>query len=131
MKMKKRMIAFLLLGILCALAGLVLAVMGVKPGIVPAVMVAIGGGWIGVWAIWSISTKGGTVVRDEMVVRVETLSGNYAFLTTMWFIIAISVVNMFHSLPWSVSELLFAMILVMSLSNLMFRWILLKRGKVE
>ena len=129
--MKKRMTVFLWIGIVFVLAGLVLAGMGVKPGIVPAIIVAGGGGWIGAWAIWSISTKNGTLVRDEMVVRIETLSGNYAFLATLWFIIVLGIVNMIYSLPWSVSDLLLAMMLFTSFSNLLFRWILLKRGKAE
>ncbi len=94
-------------------------------------MVAVGGGWIGAWAIWFAFSKGGTLVRDEMVVRVETLSGNYAFIASMWFVILLGCVNFFYSMPWSAAELLVVMMLFMSLSNLLFRWILTKRGITE
>ncbi len=129
--MKRRLMVVLSLGMVCVIAGLVLALMGVKPGIVPAVMVAIGGGCVGGWAIVFISTKGGTLVKDEMVVRIETLSGNYAFIASLWFIIVLGCVNIFYSLPWSVPDLLLAMMVFMSLSYLLFRWILMKRGKAE
>jgi hypothetical protein len=43
----------------------------------------------------------------------------------------IGIANMIYLLPWSVSELLHAMMLFMSLSNLLFRWIFLKQGKAE
>jgi ABC-type Fe3+-siderophore transport system permease subunit len=129
--MKKRMIAFLLLGISCVIAGLILARLGVKPGALPAVMVAVGGGWIGASAIMFISTKGGTLVRDEMVVRVQTLSGSYALDATIWFVIVLATVNIFYSLPWSVTDLLLTEAIFMGVSKLLFRWILLKRGKAE
>ena len=129
--MKKRMFAFLLLGAICVLTGLILAGAGFSHGIVPALMVAIGAGWIGCWAIWFISSKGGNLVRDEMVVRVQTLSGNYSFIATMWFVLVLGTINGLYTLPWKTSELLLAMVLFMSISNLLFRWILLKLGKAE
>jgi hypothetical protein len=129
--MKKRMLVFLLLGIFCVVTGLILAGTGIKPKIVPAFMVAMGGGWIGGWAIWYFSTKGGTLIRDEMVVRIETLSGNYAFQATIWLLIALGIINMFYSLPWSVADLLVVMMIFMGLSNILFRWILMKQGKAE
>ncbi|NLT67505.1 MAG: hypothetical protein GXX84_12960 [Acidobacteria bacterium] len=126
--MKNTMLASLWLGLFCVVVGIVLAVIGTKPGILPAVMVAVGGGMVGGWALMLIHQKGG---RDEMVVRVEALSGNYAFLATLWLVIALGIVNGLYSLPWSLAELLLVMMLFMSITNLLFRWILLKRGKVE
>jgi hypothetical protein len=49
----------------------------------------------------------------------------------MWLVIALGTVNMFCSLTWNVTELLLAMAIFMGFSNLLFRWILLKRGKAE
>jgi hypothetical protein len=65
------------------------------------------------------------------VVRVQSLSGSYALDATIWFVIVLATVNIFYSLPWSVTDLLLTMAIFMGVSKLLFRWILLKRGKAE
>lgn len=125
--MNKRMIVLLSFGILGVLLGVILTVIGVTPGIIPALIAAISGAWIAV----VIFTKGGASIRDEMVVQIEHISAYYALNATLWFLFVLAGVHFFSLIAFSISDLLLALLIFMSLSNLLIRYFLLKRGKAE
>jgi uncharacterized membrane protein len=125
--MRKKMTLFLLLGIIGLLLGIIMAGIGVAPRIVPVFMIAISSAWIAV----VISTRGGTLIKDEMVIRVESMSGNYTTIGTLYFVMVLSIVNFFYPLPLSIAGLLLTMMLFMSLSYVLVRYFLLRQGKAE
>ena len=126
--MSKRMMVILLWsGIVGVLSGVTLAVLGYTPGIVPALITSISGGVVGV----SIAAKLSGGIRDEMVVRVEHISGYYAFNATLWFIFVLVGMRQFSNFTLSVGDLLCVLLLFMSLSYVLFKYCLLKRGKAE
>lgn len=136
--MRKRMIAFLSIGIISVLLGVVGAVLerinigrladiSVALRIIPVFLVSIGGALIAV----VISSRGGKLIKDEMVVRVEHISGHYAFNATLFFICVLAFVHFFCNLTFSISELLLAMMLFMGFSNVLIRYLLMRQGKVE
>jgi hypothetical protein len=136
--MRKRMIAFLSIGIISVLLGVVGAVLerinigrladiSVALRIIPVFLVSIGGALIAV----VISSRGGKLIKDEMVVRVEHISGHYAFNVTLFFICVLAFVHFFCNLTFSISELLLAMMLFMGFSNVLIRYLLMRQGKVE
>jgi hypothetical protein len=136
--MRKRMTAFLSIGIFGVLLGVIgivlerinvnrLAGIGVGLRIVPVLIVAISSAWIAV----VISTRGGTGIRDEMVIRVESMSGKYSFDASLFFIMALGIANFFYSLPLSISELLLTLMVFMSFTFILIRYFLMIRGKAE
>jgi len=124
--MYKKMMLILWLGIVGVLVGVAMAVFG-SPGPVPALITSISGGWIGVAIVAKLS-KG---VRDEMVVRVEHVSGYYAFNATLYFIFVLIGVNTFSTLTLGIGDLLFTLPLFMCISYLLLKYVLLRRGKAE
>ena len=131
--MKKRMIALLSIGLLGILLGIILAVIDVSTEIRPyfglsaVLLVAASSAWIA----WVVANKGGTAIRDEMVLRVESISGKCSFDATLLFIMALGISNYFYPLPLSVSWLLVTLLLFMSLTFTLVRHFLMKRGKAE
>ena len=125
--MYKRMRLILWMGIIGVLGGITMAVLGFTPKSVPALLTAIGAGWIGA-AIAAKLSKG---VRDEMVVRVEHISAYYAFNGTLYFICVLVGVRTFSNLTLGVSELLLTLALFMSISYTLLKYVLLRRGKAE
>ncbi len=125
--MQKRMMLILWMGIVGALVGVMMAILGFRPGVVPALITSISAGWIGV-AVAAKLTKG---VRDEMVVRVEHISAYYVFNATLYFIFVLIGVNTFSNLTLGVGNLLFALALFMSFSYTLLKYVLLRRGKAE
>jgi len=125
--MKKRMIVILAAGFICIILGVILAGLNISPKIVPAVLVAFGCASAAVY----ISTKGGTLILDEMVKRIDALSGHYSFVASMFFVLALSIINYFYSMPLSVAELLLTITMFMSFSYMFIRYFLMKWGKAE
>ena len=124
--MYKRMMLILWIGIVGVLVGVTMAVLGFQ-GPVPALITSISAGWIGV-AIVAKRSKG---VRDEMVARVEHISAYYAFNATLYFICVLVGVRAFSNLTLSVDELLLTLALFMSITYVLLKYGLLRRGKVE
>ena len=125
--MSKRMAVWLVYGIIGLLSGFLMTHLPAIPGIVSALVSAISGAWIAI----IIAAKGGASIRDEMVVRVESVSGNYTTIATLWLIMVLAIVNRFHPLPLSISDLLFAMMMFMSVLYVLLKYVLLRRGKAE
>ncbi|MDP2981702.1 MAG: hypothetical protein Q8O92_00030 [Candidatus Latescibacter sp.] len=125
--MRKRMTVLLAIGIICIISGGVMIGLHVGPKIIPITLFSIGGAFIAIY----FATRGGTLILDEMVKRVDALSGNYSFIASLFFIFALSIINYFYPLPLSIDGLLLTMMLFMSLSYIFIRLYLLKRGKAE
>jgi len=121
------MAVLLAIGIICFISGIIMAILHIGPTIIPTTMIAIGIAYIFV----CIYTRGGTLILDEMVKRIDALSGNYSFITSLYFLFALSIINYFYPLPLSINDLLVIMMLFMSLSYILIRLYLMKRGKAE
>ena len=132
--MRKRKIIFLAIGIICLLSGIVMAVLHVAPEIIPTTMIFTGTfliTFIPTWFWMRTYTKDGTLILDEMVRRVNDLSGKYSFIASLFFIFALCIINYFYPLPLSINGLLVIMMLFMSLSFFLIRLYLLRRGVTE
>ena len=125
--MRKRMTVFLAIGIICLISGLVLIKYHVGPVIIPGVLIALSSSLI----VLYFYTRGGTLILDEMVKRVDVLTGYYSSIVTLYFIFVLSIVNYFWPLPLSIDGLLMTMMLFMSFSFILIRYYLLRRGKAE
>lgn len=134
--MRKKMIAFLsagVFGILLSVGWLVLERANRLAGlpfafrIVPVFIMGISAALISM----AIASRGGTLIRDEMVVRVEQISGYYAFKATAFFVCLLGIVHFFANLTFSISGLLLTMLLFMGFSNRLIRYSLMRRGKAE
>jgi len=125
--MHKKMMVQLLIGIFGLMAGFLLTRISSIPGIVGVLISAISCAWIGV----VIATKGGTSIRDEMVVRVSHMSGYYTLNATLYFIFLLAGLNWFSLLTVSTSELLLALMMFMSFTFIITKYVLMKRGKAE
>lgn len=124
---RKKMAAFLAVGVFCLISGMVSLIHPVTSAIVPALLFSIAGSSIAVF----IAARGGAVIRDEMVRRADVLSGYYTTIATLYSLFACGIINYFYPLPVSVSELLLAMIMLMSLTFILIRFSLLRRGVPE
>ena len=124
--MRKRWTVLLAIGIICLISGLVMIKHHVAPMIIPVTMCAIAGAWIFICICTMIAT-----IRDEMVKQVVVLSGNYSFIASMFFLCALCIINYFFPLLLSTSGLLLTMMLFMSISFILIRQYLLRRGKAE
>jgi hypothetical protein len=124
--MPKKMRAVLAVGIILLISGLILAFTHVAPGIVPALIASIGGAMIGVY----FSTRGGTLVLDEMVKRVNALSAYYSWISTFYCITALSFIQFFRPNLLNGWQL-WIVLIVMSWSFIVFRYVFLKRGRTE
>lgn len=125
--MRKGMAVLLAIGIILILSGIIMAVLHVTPEIIPTTMIAIGIAYIFV----CIHNKGGTLIIDEMVKRVDALSGHYSFIASLYFLFALCGINIFYPKQLSVNGLLVTIMLFMSLSFILVRYFLMKRGKTE
>ena len=125
--MRKKMSVLLAIGIICLISGIVMDKFHEIPNIIPFTMFSIGL----VSVVLYFTTMGGTLILDEMVKRVDALSGNYSFIATLYFIFALCIINYFYPLPLSIDGLLITMMLFMSISFMLIRYYLLRRGKVE
>lgn len=123
---RKKMFYFLLLGILLAATGAIMTMFHLTP-IIPVTLVATGSALIGVY----LSTRGGTIVRDEMMVRIDSLSGHYTTIATLFLICVLGVINYFRPLSMGIGTLLLILMLYMSISNTLIRTLLLRWGKAE
>ncbi|MBN1291666.1 MAG: hypothetical protein JXB48_07480, partial [Candidatus Latescibacteria bacterium] len=104
--MQKRVTVSLVIGILCLISGIVMIKFHVVHEIIPTIMISIGF----VSVIVYIYTKGGTIILDEMMKRVDALSGYYSFNASTYFIITLSIINFFYPLPLSIPGLLMTMV---------------------
>lgn len=123
--MAKKMVVQLAFGAVAFAAGFLMIFIPGIPGIVPALIGSISGGWIAV----VIATKGGTIIMDEMVMRIRHTSGYYTFNATLYFIFVLAGLNWFSRLTLSISELLLAMMIFMSVTFIVIRYFLMARGK--
>ncbi|MFC1692273.1 hypothetical protein ACFL1R_02070 [Candidatus Latescibacterota bacterium] len=125
--MRKRMIIFLVIGIICLLSGIVMIKFYNAPQVIPTTMISIGV----VSVILFIYTKGGTIILDEMVKRLDTLSGYYSFIASCYFICTLGIINYFFPLLLSTHRLLMAMMFFNGIFFIIIRQYLLRRGKTE
>ncbi len=107
--------------------GVVLASISAVPQIIPTLLFAVAGSLTAIL----IATRGGTVIRDEMVRRADVLAGYYTSTVTLYFIFTCGIINFFIPLPLSVSGLLLLLMFVMSISFVLIRFVLLRRGVSE
>ena len=121
------MTVVLTIGIICLISGLVLIKLHVGHVIIPGVLIALSSSLI----LLFIITRGGTLIRDEMVKQFDVLSGSYAFNVTLYFILILGIVNFFWPLPLSTDGFLRMMMLFMSITYILIRYFLLRRGKAE
>jgi hypothetical protein len=124
--MRKSMTVFLSIGIICLLSGMGMIVFHLSPVIIPVTMCSIGGALISMF----IFTRGDTGPRDEMVKRVDALSAYYSWVATFYCLIVLSFIQYFYPLLLS-GWILWIIMMVMSLSFMLFRSYLLRRGKTE
>lgn len=124
--MRKRMTVFLAIGIICLISGFVMLKLHVAPMVIPVTMCGIGGACVTLYFLAMFAT-----IQDEMVKRIDVLSGSYSFITTLYFIFILGIINHFYSLPWSIDNLLLAMMLFMCISFIIIRHYLLRLGKTE
>lgn len=132
--MRKRKIIFLAIGIICLISGIIMAILHVTPMVIPITMIFTGTfliTFIPTWFWMRTYTRDGTLILDEMVKRVDALSGNYSFFASQFFIYALSIINYFYPLPLSITGLLLTMMLFMLLSFILIRLYLLRRGVTE
>ena len=132
--MRKRKIIFLAIGIICLILGIIMAKLHVAPMVIPITMIFTGTfliTFIPTWFWMRTYTKDGTLILDEMVRRVNDLSGKYSFIASLFFIFALCIINYFYPLPLSINGLLLTMMFYMSLSFILIRHFLMKRGNVE
>ena len=122
--MGKMMRIFLAIGIIFLISGIIMAFLHVAPEI-PAILAGFGGAMIGVY----FYTRGGNLIMDEMVKRVDAVSAYYTYIATLCFIIACAIINYFS--PLSASGLLLTEMIFMPLLFTLIRHYLLKRGKTE
>jgi hypothetical protein len=125
--MYKRLRLMLWIGVIGVLTGIAMAVTGISPKNVAALITAIGAGWIGA----VVAAKLGNGVRDEMVVRVEHTSAYYTFTATLYLIFVLILVQRFVSLTLSIGNLLFALAMFMCITYLLLKYALLRRGSAE
>ena len=128
--MRKRKIIFLTIGIICLISGSFMAGyhrhLHIVPGIITAILASVGGAMIGVY----LSMRGGTFILDEMVKRINALSAYYSWIATFYCIVALSIIQFFN--PDLLDDwLLWIVMMVMSLSFVLFRYFFLKRGVME
>lgn len=132
--MRKRKIIFLAIGIICLISGIIMAVLHVAPIVIPITMIGTGTfliTFITTWFTMRTYTKDGTLILDEMVKRVDALSGYYSFIASLYFLFALCLINYFYPLPLIIAGLLVTIILFMFLSFFLIRFYLMKRGKAE
>ena len=124
---RKKMSWFLALGMVCLAGGIVLMMLHAGPAIIPVTMVGLSGALIAM----VIATKGGMIIRDEMSMRIDILSGYYTLNATLYFIFILAIIHFFISLPLSISGLLLTLMFSISLTFILIRAYLLRRGKAE
>ena len=129
--MRKKMTILLAIGIICLLSGIIMAVLHVVPRVIPILMIGIGSYLICMMIFIFTYTRGGTLILDEMVKRVEVLSGSYTSIATLFFIFVLCIINYFYPLPLSIDGLLMTLMLFMGISFFLIRHYLMRRGKAE
>jgi len=132
--MRKQMIVFLAIGIICLISGIVMAVLHVAPEIIPTTMIFTGSFFITFFPTWFTMRKyirGDALIIDEMMKRIDALSGYYTVAATFFFILILFFINYFYPLPLSIAGLLITILLFMSLSFILIRFYFWKRGVTE
>ena len=124
--MRKRMRIFLAIGIILLILGIIMIKLHAAPIVIVTTVVAIGCAMISV----SIFYRGGVIIRDEMVKRVDALSGYYSWIATFYCIVALSIIQYFSPSLLN-GWLLWIIMMFMSLSYILIRSYLLRRGKTE
>ena len=130
--MRKRMIVFLAIGIICLISGIIMAVLNAATKIIPTTMIFTGTFLITFIPTWFTMRKyimGDALIRDEMVKRVDALSGYYTYTASLYFIFICAIINYFS--PLGVSGLLLTQMIFIPLLFILIRFYLMKRGKTE
>ena len=130
--MRKRKIIILAIGIICLISGIVMAVLHVTPTVIPITMIFTGTFLITFIPTWFIMRKyimGDALIRDEMVKRVDALSGYYTYTASLYFICVCAIINYFS--PLSASGLLWTQMFFIPLLFILIRHYLMKRGVTE
>ena len=125
---------FLAIGIIFLISGIIMAFLHVAPKIIPITMIATGSfiaTFIPTWFAVRRYMRGDALIYDEMVKRIDALSGYYSFIATLFFLYVLCGINYFYHLPLIIAGLLITIILFMFLSFFLIRFYLMKRGKTE
>jgi hypothetical protein len=124
--MQKRTTLFLVIGIMSLILGIIMIVLHIRPNILPVTMCSIGGAFIALY----LFGRGESCIRDEMVVRVDALSGYYSWVATFYCVVALGFIQFFSPRllkDWT----LWIIMMFMSLSFMIIRGYLMRRGKTE
>ena len=113
-------------GICCLLLGAVMIFLHISPAIIPVLLISVGCSFVSVFLFFR-----NNMVRDEMVKRIDMLSGYYTCNATLYFLFACGIINYFIPFPLSVSWLLWTLMMFMSLTFIAFRYLLLRKGVPE
>ena len=123
---RKKAVLLRLIGTVFLLSGIALGVFRFIPSFACALLSAFGGSWIAV--SFAVGNAG---VRDEMVKRVDMMSGYYSHCATLYFLYIIEILNYFLPLSMGIAEMVLYMILFMSITFIGIRYFFLKRGVPE
>ncbi len=123
---RKKAVLLRLIGTVFLLSGITLGLLRFIPPFACALLSAFGGSWIAVSFI-----VGNATVRDEMVKRVDMMSGYYSHCATLYFLFIIGILNYFLQLSMSIADMVLYMILFMSITFIGIRYFFLKRGVPE
>lgn len=124
--MRKRIRAFLVSGIIGLISGGVLVGLHVGPKIIPITLFSIGGAFIAIY----FAARGGPIIRDEMVKRIDALSAYYSWIASFYCLVVLSIIQYFYPSLLN-GWLLWIIMMFMSLSFMLIRSYLLRRGKTE
>jgi len=123
---RKKAVLLRLIGTISLLFGITLGILRYIPPFACAMLSAFGGSWIAV-----SFTVGNAAVRDEMVKRVDMMSGYYSHCATLYFLFIIGILNYFFPLSMRIADMVLYMILFMSITFSDIRYFFLKRGLPE
>ncbi len=123
---RKKAMFLRLVGTISLLSGITLGILRYIPPFACVLLSAFGGSWIAV-----SFTVGNAAIRDEMVKRVDMMSGYYSHCATLYFLFIIGILNFFLPLSMSVANMVLYMILFMSITFIGIRYFFLKRGLPE
>lgn len=129
--MKNKLLVQLIVGIVCIVAGFLLIVIDALPVVVPGSVMGIGSGLVATWFAMRKHVRGDTFVYDEMTKRIDALSGLYTSTLTLYFLFVLMIVNYFIPIQLDTSWLLLTITMFLSISMIMFRYILSKYGRAE
>ncbi|TRZ68023.1 MAG: hypothetical protein D4Q77_02070 [Methanothrix sp.] len=130
MKWKTKYLLCIILGALLVLAGLVYPVVEIDGETFSIPLVTMGLVVIALIAIryWRL---GGEIESDERTKKIGGYSIAYSWFLTLFLALFLFWVDYLHLLTLSVQDVLGATILVMTISSMIFKWYLFRKGDVE